>query len=206
MAKYLVPWSGGLDSTSLICQLLGKGHRVEALYTDINDNEQDARQLNAVKIMQKQYFKNYDFSLIIDQNKGLGLSAVFRQNVICLQQVPVHIFNIIKHIDGHDFVAMAYVMNDDAISFLCDIKKIYDSYQGIANNRLPKLQFPLSKMPKHILYESLPRELKAHITWCEGTEDNCGKCSSCKRMSDLIASETNVSSKEDTISTANMLL
>lgn len=46
MAKHLVPWSGGLDSTSLICQLLSKGHLVEALYTDINDNEQDARQLN----------------------------------------------------------------------------------------------------------------------------------------------------------------
>jgi diphthamide synthase (EF-2-diphthine--ammonia ligase) len=40
MAKYLVPWSGGLDSTALIDFLLSEGHTVDALYTNINNNKQ----------------------------------------------------------------------------------------------------------------------------------------------------------------------
>jgi 7-cyano-7-deazaguanine synthase in queuosine biosynthesis len=184
MAKYLIPWSGGLDSTALIYKLLIDGHSVEALYTNLNNNKQDIRQLNAVRKMTKQYFSRYSFTLTEDPVLGGGLN---RQNVLMLAQVPCHIFNILKYVTDHNYVALAYVMNDDAISFLDDIKSIYNSYNSICNRSLPELLFPFSKTKKESLYNSLPLILKKNITWCESdTKNNCGVCPSCKRMTDII--------------------
>jgi len=183
MAKYLVPWSGGLDSTCLISNLLSKGHTVDALYTNINDDAQDKRQLNAVQTMCKEYFFRYNLALKIYPIAGLALNPVGANSRIALQQVPAHIFNILKYIDDHDYVALAYVMNDDAISFLNDIKKIYYSYQGISNKSLPRMLFPFSKYNKRMVFDMLPTELEQHITWCESIHrDRCGVCPSCKRM------------------------
>jgi 7-cyano-7-deazaguanine synthase in queuosine biosynthesis len=183
MAKYLVPWSGGLDSTCLINDLLSKGHTVDALYTNINDCAQDTRQLNAVQAMTKEYFFRYKFTLKVDTIVGMGLGPVGVNSPIMLLQVPIHIFNLLKYIDNYDYVALAYVMNDDAVSFLDNIKKIYNSYQGISNKPLPKIAFPFSKKNKKMVFNMLPAELIQHITWCESShEDNCGVCGSCKRM------------------------
>lgn len=187
MAKYLVPWSGGLDSTCLVNMLLSKGHEVEALYININDMSQDRRQLEAVKRMRDIYFNKFNFTLSIDTLPGVGLLSATANSTLVLGQVPCHIFNIIKYIGDHDFVAIAYVMNDDAVSYLKDIEKIYKSYQGIFEKRLPQLRFPLIKHNKRMVFNALPVELREHVTWCEAVyeEDNCGKCKSCKRMQDI---------------------
>lgn len=187
MAKYLVPWSGGLDSTCLVNMLLLQGHEVEALYININDVGQDRRQLKAVKQMRDVYFNKFNFTLSIDTVPGVGLLSATAKSTLVLGQVPAHIFNIIKYIGDHDFVAIAYVMNDDAVSYLKEIEKIYKSYQGIFEKRLPQLHFPLIKHNKRMVFNALPVELREHVTWCENQfeSDNCGKCKSCKRMQDI---------------------
>lgn len=84
-------------------------------------------------------------------------------------------------------VAIGYVQNDDAVSFLDDIQKIWKSFKTIAPH-LPKLVFPLVKTPKYQLYNTFPHELKTKITWCESPDpdDRCGKCQPCKRMLRLV--------------------
>ncbi len=178
--NYLIPWSGGLDSTSLINKLLNEGHTVHALYNNLNELEQDKRQLNAVRKMRDIYFSKFQFSLLENHIVGLARGT----GRLILGQVPSHIFSVIQYMDGYDYVALAYVMNDDAISFIDDIKNIYYSYEPLFNGKLPQLVFPYSKTKKENLYDSLPQILKDHITFCEGFDikDNCGVCSSCKRM------------------------
>ena len=184
MSSYLVPWSGGLDSTALILRLVNEGHRVEALYTNLNNSAQDARQLKAVQRMHKLYFHKHHVDLNIVEGCSAGVAG---GNPILLQQIVYHMFNIIRFVSYHEYVAMGFVMNDDAISFLDDIKTIYNSYNVISNKPLPELVFPLVKVKKHMLYSELPDQLRKYITWCENDgKDKCGVCPSCKRMSEVI--------------------
>ena len=188
MAKYLVPWSGGLDSTALIDFLLSEGHTVDALYTNINNNKQDTRQLIAVRKMHKQYFNGKNLRLIETGGiKTNGFKGINSHTPVGLTQVVYHIFNIINNISDHDYVALGYVMNDDAISYLEEIKVIYNSYNGICWGKMPELIFPLAKMKKRDLYSKLPEVLRKNITWCESEVKNkCGTCPSCERMKGLI--------------------
>lgn len=187
--NYLVPWSGGLDSTYLIFKLLNEGHVVDAHYTNLNGMTQDDRQLKAVKELADIFRNNYQDKLNLYVNSE-SANTKLRSNRFCLDQVLFHIFNIVRNIElKHDAVALGYVVRDAAISYLPEIKRIYNSYKGIAwGNSLPVLTFPLMKTTKEMICRDLPFIYKDKVTWCEnfGEQDNCGKCDSCKRMLNLM--------------------
>jgi diphthamide synthase (EF-2-diphthine--ammonia ligase) len=46
--RYLVLWSGGLDSTALIHHLLGEGHSVDAVYVNIQNNLGKSKRVRVV--------------------------------------------------------------------------------------------------------------------------------------------------------------
>lgn len=187
MSKYLVPWSGGLDSTYLLYKLLSEGHAVEAVLYSIDIDEQGKRQTRAISAMAEGYFsKNYPATFSVLHHAG-SMPGVAHNTPVYLTQVLWHIFMIMKSVSDHDYVALGYVMNDDAVSFLPEISTIYNSYSGIARS-LPELVFPLVKTKKNQAYYNLPRELRESVTWCESTEpsDRCGTCPSCKRMVEVL--------------------
>jgi len=174
-------WSGGLDSTYLIHKLLCDGYKVRAGYCEIMNNQDQIRaEKKAISIM-KPFFEKYDFNYlgVIARAEILRVSEP-----VCLKQVPFFLFTAVQCCGDEDEIAMGYVMNDDAISYLPDIEAIYKSYAGICDRPLPKLTFPLVKISKQRIIREIPKHLLRNISFCEfGT--NCGTCVSCERWKQL---------------------
>lgn len=198
MAVYLVPWSGGLDSTYLIYELLSEGHSVQAITWNMNPGyAQDIRRKKATEDMaplleqfrkDSRYAHNwFSVDVIPDYEMGFPFS---RHDYFKLGQVPSIITAIARRITNDtDFVALGYVMGDDAVSYLEEITSLYTAFVNLRtafNIAAPPLVFPLIKRSKKEIYEYLPDRLKEKVTWCESSNEiktrGCGKCMSCLRM------------------------
>ncbi|MFW6242767.1 MAG: hypothetical protein ACOC2W_01275 [bacterium] len=179
-------WSGGLDSTYMIWDYLNKGYFVKAGYVEIKNNKHKTKiELKAIKEMVK-IFNEYNFVYLdkittISINNGFSFLTNF-------SQIPIWLLSIL--IDHEcDKIAIGYVMNDDAISYLDDFQKIYKSYKSLykyEDKKYPILEFPLKKENKEYIYNSLPENLRKHIVFCETPILKnkkyipCLKCDSCK--------------------------
>lgn len=185
--KVLIAWSGGLDSTFLIQYYLNLGYVVDVVNCNLRNGgpEQMKREQVAMKKMMKGYFRDKPVTLIGTSHVALDGYCFSALN---LSQVPVWIFNLISYLrTDHTEVAIGYVMNDDAVSFLDIITGIWNSYAGIVGAPLPPIMFPLTKYKKWRIWDELHSELRKHVTWCESPEKTvrCGFCPSCKRMIDM---------------------
>lgn len=181
----LVLWSGGLDSTYLIYKMLCDGYRVKAFYINIQNNTyQTEREKTAIQKMIP-IFKQWDFEYL---GELIDINILNPNSKYMLNYPPL--FLLVPYVMGDvDNLAIGYVMNDDAISYIEDIKNIYNSIQPLCSADLPKLIFPLSKYKKEDIWNKLiPPELRQHVTWCENSAcETVGKdnCPSCQRMSFL---------------------
>jgi 7-cyano-7-deazaguanine synthase in queuosine biosynthesis len=75
------------------------------------------------------------------------------------------------------------VINDDAVSYIDDIRKVWEALQGICGATLPKLAFPLLKTSKQEIADDLG-ELAILTFSCERPLEvgkPCGACGSCRR-------------------------
>lgn len=199
--KVLIAWSGGLDSTYLIQEYLEKGYEVEVINCNFRNGgpQQMKREQAAMKKMMKGYFRNKAVTLIGTSHIAFDGYCFGSLN---LSQVPVWLFNLISYLrGGHTEVAIGYVMNDDAVSFLDTIKGIWNSYADICSVPLPPLVFPLVKKKKWSIWCDLHDDLRKHVTWCESPEkaSPCGNCPSCKRMIDIGAQLPLVVEKLNTV-------
>jgi len=181
--RVLVSWSGGVDSTYLIENYLGRGYKVDSVYTKIQNNDTKiVRELAAINKMQD-YFKPYAYTHLGDVGIDLNLSPI-NFNIELAQPLLflTTLFYALK--PEHTEVAIGYILNDCAISYINDIQKTWKSFQGNCTTKLPPLVFPLSKTDKVQTYNGLPSEIKELVTWCEsaGEEDRCGECHPCKKM------------------------
>lgn len=183
--KVLLTWSGGLDSTFMIFDYLRRGYHVDVVYARFkNSYGKTAREEKAIDAMFTQYFSNFNVKRVNTIEVSLGS---FTQS-LCLTQVPSWLLALISSVDqSHDEVALGYVMNDDAVSFLDDIRTVWNSYQGLMHYPLPPLVFPLIKKQKNYIYRELPEVLRANVMWCESGDeaDKCGMCRPCRRMIEL---------------------
>lgn len=175
----LVAWSGGLDSTALINYLLKKGDSVSSIYVEIpNNGEKVKREKQAIENMTP-YLNHYAFTHI-----GSTIISPLDGSMLCLKQPMLCLTALLYALTSqHDCVAIGYVSGDCAISYLPDIRSIWDSFSSLTDRKLPPLTFPLIKREKSELFSELPSELKTHVTWCENHEDKapCGQCHPCKR-------------------------
>lgn len=182
----LACWSGGLDSTAMVCDYLAKGYAVECLYGNLQNNPHKVvREKKATAAMFEAYFKYYTMQMVT----GSSLSMADDREALMFQQPGFWLYNcIISLKPHHDEVAIGYVMNDDAISYLDEIRALWSAYQGLVAFPLPPLVFPMTKKKKVDLYYNVLNDvLKNMVTWCEGgqVEDRCGKCIPCLKMIDL---------------------
>jgi 7-cyano-7-deazaguanine synthase in queuosine biosynthesis len=185
MKKYFVLWSGGLDSTYLVQKLLNDGHQVTAGYIEILNNvNQSERELKAVKEMAKIFSKKHGTRFVF-KDVLLKFELTTYGGNMQLQQAPVWI-NVLSCVPPDtDHVAIGYVMNDCAISYLEDFHMIFRAYTGLMNKPIT-VEFPLTKMDKYTMWHALDTEYKYLIQWCEDPEYvKCGRCTSCKRMMDV---------------------
>jgi hypothetical protein len=178
MAKYHVLWSGGLDSTYLIFKLLGEGHIVTASYCEITNNvDKTPRELAALdelcKVFTNQNFK-YEGVLCKVNVTGSFLTS--------FSQMPLWITALLcSGARDADYVAIGYVMGDQAIAYLDDLKNIWKAYGALSNKKMPELVFPLAKVAKEEILNELSPGVVKLVTWCEssGKTIPCGKCGPC---------------------------
>jgi 7-cyano-7-deazaguanine synthase in queuosine biosynthesis len=180
-----VLWSGGLDSTYLIYSNLRNGNMVDAFYVEVKNNStKTKKELKAIETI-SEYFKTKFPGCFTHSIVSSIEVFLFDKNVV-LSQVPMWIFSSLwatKDYTNTDQVEIAYVMNDDAISFLEDIKNAYSSFFPFMEKNIP-IAFPLSKVKKEEILKFIPEELLKSISVCEGEDENrfCGKCHSCARL------------------------
>jgi hypothetical protein len=65
-----------------------------------------------------------------------------------------------------DEIAIGYVMNDDAVSYIKDLESIWNAYNATIDPsyKKPPLAFPLIKYKKEYIYRNLISELKNNVT------------------------------------------
>lgn len=189
--RILCLWSGGLDSTFMIRDLICKGHYVDATYVKILNNvEKTKRELEVInKLKNGITFVNPKTGF--ESGEFLSVIEVEGMHKFYFNQLPAFLYGLLLQINNaeykYDCVAIGYVLGDDAISFIKEIKKIWKSFQAITGP-LPKLIFPLTKTSKKdIVRNPLMHSLMHEVTWCESIEplkDNkpCGECTPCKKM------------------------
>lgn len=194
----LIFFTGGFDSTYLLEANLKAGNRVTCIYTKINNNETKTKAELAVideiiEVLNRKYSVN--LNIIVNEIMVSGGSSV------ALPQVPVHIFSALYGIRNHySSVQIGYCMNDDAISFLSEIKKAYNSFQPMFDFKMPNLIFPLMQISKYEMITDFSEELLKLVYSCENDfsfseidEDPilepCGKCVPCKKYLSLAESD-----------------
>ena len=108
--------------------------------------------------------------------------------------MPIWIFALM-YCQGYDVdeIQIGYVANDDAISYVYDIKTMYHSYKPIFDEVKP-LEFPLLKQHKHVFVYELPKNYRDLIFSCENAEiigskeaefiqyKPCGDCVPCRNI------------------------
>ena len=149
---YAIMFSGGFDSLSLALRHLEKKERVYLLSVGFNEDERRSAWLTA-QILKSVYgednikfIKLFD-TILID---GEGTSGLAQQPICAFyaSHMPDAVFESIKAVE------CAYVMNDDAISYLSELKAIYSNAMkchSVSRSRkdFPPMRFPLSKVTHH---------------------------------------------------------
>jgi len=149
---YAIMFSGGFDSLSLALRHLEKKERVYLLSIGFHEDERCSAWLTA-QILKSVYgednvkfIKLFD-EILIDGEGTFGLT----QQPICAfyaSHMPEVVFEDIKAVE------CAYVMNDDAISYLSELKAIYSNAMkchsvSCSRKDFPPMRFPLSKVQHH---------------------------------------------------------
>jgi hypothetical protein len=198
-----VLWSGGLDSTYLIQKLLdeNKEQEIVAGYVEVENNSEKVKMEKAaiarmVPFFQKHYGYRFSYHGVV-----MSLHVKNPGSIIHFSQMPLWINSVISTARDIDEVAFGYVMNDDAISHLEDIRKIFRAYKPICAPKFPKITFPLSKMKKEHFVDALYEELRSNVVWCEfpkqkgNTPDQyeyCGNCVPCSHSPIVVRQTHNV--------------
>lgn len=174
-----IMFSGGIDSLSLALRHLEKGESVALLSLAFNKDELVAASLtvdilkslfeNKVKIFYlfsecEWYFTGVESTLGLVQQPFAAFIATFMPDIVRKTAKTLEI---------------AYCMNDDAVSFLTELKNIYNNAfkckELLDNNNFPKIAFPLTKT-KH--YENLwyidGFETKHRIIFPTFSSETCG--------------------------------
>jgi len=164
--KVAISFSGGMDSVSLAIDNLEKGNNVELLRFEISNNwaksilERKAC-TDIVKELEKKY-PNKHISLTHCGNvELLNVSLTLPQAVIWAFMLGSSSFYSV------DEVQVGYILNDCAVSYMDEIKKLYSSFQAFKDQKLPPLKFPYIKKHKSEIYRNLPYDIRKMTVTCE---------------------------------------
>lgn len=198
----LILFSGGLDSTYLIWKNLKEGNNIFPVYVELDNNiNKSIVEKQEIKLLHEKFVNEFGFGRIqpIHFVTKLGIYGSY-QSPVNFPQPILWIFSLIFSINKYiDEIQIGYVINDDAISFINEIKNVYRSLKPFMDYQKP-IKFPLIKETKFKLIDELPKKYLSHVTSCENpnltkisvkNKNNgnkytfykpCGGCISCKKI------------------------
>lgn len=187
--KIFAFWTGGMDSTAMILRLLAAGHEVHAGYVEIMNNpEKTKRERAAIQNLLPKIQERYPEFVLVERVAKTECS-VGPVHYPSFKQLPSFVFAAVQYAGGYDQIALGYVMNDDEISFLSEIRELFETSFRLtiqSDIKIPEIIFPMTKTSKHEIHNDLG-ELFEFVTWCEEENlpeghRNCGECTPCRKM------------------------
>lgn len=204
MKKVGVLFSGGLDSTYLIYKNLKEGNIVVPIYIEIKNNAIKSKlEKNRIELLYNEFKSEFGNNLQYIEYV-LKFDVYGCAHNLAFAQTPVWIVGLVySQCLGIDEFQIGYCMNDDAISYLDEIKDIYYSFNKINCEPLKPITFPLVKEHKSQMFRILPPQYKDLIVSCESpillNEDSkkieykpCCECAPCKRIAASNYYESNI--------------
>lgn len=184
----LVLWSGGLDSTALVIDLLYKGD-IDVMYVDLDNNKILQRhEKKAIKKLKRiiedanppgeiinEHSFGYDY---IEPSK-----SVYAQPALWITAAA-----FIADVRHHTSVNIAYIKHDDAWHYKTEIINTYNAMNVLIcdGNTVP-LEFLFEWSTKQNIVDNLKdfvyyKQIMQTIRYCEAnSKEQCGKCHSCVR-------------------------
>ena len=154
------------------------------IINNVNKTEQELQAINELL----NDLKIYDFNY-----KGIIAEVGINDGNTVFSQLPMWLLGLLfqdNENSNYDEIAIGYIMNDDVISYLKEIKKMWKSFKSIRLGKA-KLKFPLIKHTKESIKNQIPIEVFNKTVWCENPNvvvdkkskkyEPCGYCHSCKR-------------------------
>jgi len=203
MKAALIPWSGGLDSTYSVLTYLKKGYRVDAPYFTIQNNDRKVKcEIETIKrFRDMEPFKTYidNGKLCVYESSSVEI-LTDSDCVVELTQPPIWLlasFFCVGWRKPVDELVISYVLNDCAVSYVDDLRRVWESlrgFVGIENRKhYPELKFPLLKTNKLNIIDGYinqfdnGHDILNNVWWCENPEDGklCGSCTPCKRYKEI---------------------
>jgi len=202
MKVALIPWSGGLDSTYSVLTYLENGFRVDAPYFTIENNKRKVKfELETIKrFKEMEPFKTHikNRMLNVYESSSVHIKAE-RDCIASLTQPPIWMMTAFFCLGDRkpvDELVISYVLNDCAVSYVDDLKKLWNSLRGFVcdKNLYPKLNFPLLKQHKLTIIDNYinhfknGHEILDNVWWCENPRHDgsvCGCCTPCKRYKEI---------------------
>lgn len=172
--------SGGWDSTYMYSNFLDANWSVTDLYIDIENNtEKSKRELLAISNIKNSLSNNIYAQQVCK-------TAINATNNLALSQIIPLLSSLATTVRNEKYVAIGYVIGDDAISFLDEITALWNSLTVFLFNK-PQLIFPLKQTSKITIYNYLrEKKLLEHTTYCESESiidnNHCGKCIPCMKV------------------------
>lgn len=189
-----VCWSGGIDSTLILIDLIKKGiHPKIITFTcdifggsQMREFESSAR-TNILQYLAKEYSYEpdiFDYSEISMMTKNLG-SEIFGKSVGLVQQ-PYMMSMISLFCSNNTCVHMGYHLGDDFWTYSYDIISAQKHFMRVEGGKHIEFSFPLKNMTKADIILKL-KEYKFPIdlcTYCYNPtySGRCGHCDACKRF------------------------
>lgn len=197
--KYVVLWSGGFDSTYMIQHLLESQPEaeVEAHYIALRNNalktSAELTAVSAISLIFKAKFKERFWvktPAFGDQivAPSIAMESFSGNRLFYNNQMPLLLAALAACVSGNKTkAALGYVMHDGAISFLGEMRQIWQAYGIMMVGKWPELVFPLAQYHKLGIAANLWPELRALCTCCEVADEErlpavkfCGKCPPCR--------------------------
>ena len=194
-------WSGGYDSTYLLCKNLNEKNVVYPVYISclrvgdlkiecekkaIREIESRLNSENLKRIITSEVYINSNVLTRYSYQPFLWLLGLYNE-VVSRPEVQF------------DQVHIGYIMNDDALSFQEDLKDLWANFfkfdfETVVNNKkIPELIFPLKKMGKEIIIKGLYSQGILDLCWScadpiyvNGMFHYCGECTSCKHLKESL--------------------
>lgn len=186
--------SSGFDSTYLLWKNLKEGNKVIPLYIDTNLNlKQKELEIKNLKIICHYFSDKFNF-FNIDSWPKIVKVDVDKSKGVPLQLPQVWIYGAYIYLHSIDIkineIQLGYIMNDDALSYLDEIKNLWKAFNLFQKGWEPvtaKITFPIIKYPKNYLIEIASDEYPEifhKIHFCEKplkNDSNCKSCPSCEK-------------------------